>query len=1013
MRFFKDIVLALALLAFACGTCIAGDPAFKINVEVKEFRLDNGMLFLVVERPTVPEVACRVAIRAGSALENAGSTGVAHMLEHMMFKGTKNFGTLDVKKDLELQERIEAAYQVILAEERRRSPDPALIRSKRAEMERLRLEVQKIFVPNAFSSQVCKNGAVGVNAFTSKDQTQYTMSVPSDMLEQWFSIVSEQLFEPSWREFYVEKEVVQREWAFRYINSPQGASWLDLNATAYTAHPYRNPTIGWKSDMEKYSTMKARKFHGRYYTPTNAVCVLVGHVTVEEAKRLAGIYFARYPGGKPATEEVTGEPPQSGPRKRIRFLKGARTPLVRIGFHAARMGSDDFFALDAMTMVLTGGRSARMTKDIINKGLAMRAWAHNPDNRYGGMVILGGSPNEPPQPPDIGLNDEERAEAYIEACERFEEILLNEIRKLRDKPVSRREIERIKRLGRREFMDRMRSNEDLASSLATFEVQVGWRYLKSYPDRMEEVTPEDIMRVAKKYLRVEDRTSVYVIPGGKPEHPPARYSEVRSVQGSTGARLIATDMLTNNSIYPTPVGWRHPLSFVRIPEKIEYPKAETVYVKGATVFYLPDKEFPLVDLMILVKAGAVDLPESYIGLSGLINGCIIRGGTERHTPSELAAVLDENAIRLSFLVGEEETVIRLSVMKEDWDKGLELLSDVLVRPGFDSDVFEIVKKENLTALGRQGGNARSVLMREANIRHFKGHPYGRDPLRGIETIPGISRDDLKDFLKKYVVCSNMVAAVSGDIEKAEVVKGLESLFRTLPDSVPPQRELEDPVRTPPILALIHKPGQVQSQVGMYMPGIKRTDPDYWKLDLLMNIFGGGDSLLYTRLRDDLGLIYAAWFYQTFKWRAGMLVGYIGCKGDKTGQAILETVEIMRALQGNVPEKEMERKRMDVLNSFVFNVDTPTELAEVYARYHLRGEPLDTLGRIQDAYIGADRRSLGRLAEKFLDPGRLQVFVVGDKTAVVKKQGGLEVTLEQDLISLAKSLGLPYREIKLR
>jgi predicted Zn-dependent peptidase len=172
----------------------------------------------------------------------------------MMFKGTKNFGTLDFKKDEELQKRIEAAYQAVVAEKNKRNPDQELIHVKLAEMEKLRLEVQKSYVPQAFSSQLGRNGAVSVNAFTGRDQTQYMMSVPSDMIEQWFSIVSEQLFEPSWREFYVEKEVVQREWAYRYINDPEGAAWLDLNATAYTAHPYRNPVIGWKSDIEKFST---------------------------------------------------------------------------------------------------------------------------------------------------------------------------------------------------------------------------------------------------------------------------------------------------------------------------------------------------------------------------------------------------------------------------------------------------------------------------------------------------------------------------------------------------------------------------------------------------------------------------------------------------------------------------------------------------------------------------------------------------------------------------------------
>ncbi len=345
------VLLTLLFLVTVSIPSFARDSSSGINLHVKEFTLKNGMLFLVVERHTTPQIACHLSIRAGSALEEAGKTGIAHMLEHMMFKGTKNFGTMDPGRDQALQDQIEAAYQVVLSEERKRRPDRSLIQAKRKEMERLRLEVQKIYVPQAFSSQLGKNGAVRVNAFTSKDETQYFMSVPSDMVEQWFSIVSEQLFEPAWREFYVEKEVIQREWAFRYVNNPDGAAWLDLHATAYTAHPYRNPTIGWKSDMERFSTKEAVRFHNDYYHPANAVAVLVGDISLEKAKQLAEVYFERYPAGKAAPETVTQEPPQSGPRKTVRFLKGARTPSVLIGFHGARMGTREFDALDALSMV--------------------------------------------------------------------------------------------------------------------------------------------------------------------------------------------------------------------------------------------------------------------------------------------------------------------------------------------------------------------------------------------------------------------------------------------------------------------------------------------------------------------------------------------------------------------------------------------------------------------------------------------------------------------------------------
>lgn len=1012
MRSYKLIFLTIMLLV-SSGHALAEDSTYEFNLDVKEFQLENGMQFLVVERPATPQVAVRLAIRAGSALEETGKTGIAHLLEHMMFKGTKNFGSLDYKKDEQLQAGIEAAYQTVLEEQRKRNPDQALTEKKRAEMNDLRTEVQKIYVPQVFSSQLGRNGAVGVNAFTSKDQTQYVASVPSDMLEQWFSIVSEQLFEPAWREFYVEKEVIQREWAFRYTNDPNGAAWLDLNTAAYTAHPYRNPTIGWKSDMEKYSTRDAIRFHKTFYNPSNAVCVLVGDITLEKARQLAEIYFIRYPAGERAPEKVTREPVQQGPRQSIRYLKGARTPLVRIGFHSASMGTKDFYALDAMTMILSHGRSARMTQNIIYKGLAQGAWAYNPDYRYTGMIILGGSPNEPGMVKKEGVGEEEKRLAYLKACQELEELLLSEVEKMKTEPVSDRELQRIKKLNQRDFIDRMRSNESLAGTLATLEIQAGWRYLMNYLEKLDTITPEDIRQAANRYIQTDNKTSVYVIPGDRPDRPPESYSEVRSITGGSAVQTDRPYDFSNVSNYPTPVDWKHPLSFQRHPEKIEYPSAHSLDIDKSKVFYLPDRELPLVDLTLLVKAGSVDVAESKIGLTNLLNGSIIRGGTENHSPAELARVLDENAIRIGVSVGEEDTVIQLSVLKEDWQVGLSLLQEVLTRPGFDPGVLEIVKTQALTGLKRQGGNAQAIAGREREIWHFKGHPYGRDPLAGMQTIPTISSADLKRFLREYMVSSNLVAAVAGDIDKKDVIAGLSHFFKALPQTRAPVRNLTDPAETQPVLALIHKPGQVQSQIAMSLPSVKRTHPDYWKINLLMSIFGGNDSLMYTRLRDDLGLVYSAGFFETYKWSAGILIGYIGCKGDKTVPALAETIKIMNSLHRDVPRQELEQKRLDALNSFVFNVDTPADLVEVYARYFMRNEPLDTLGKIQDAFFNADRDDLQQLAREYLDPQKIQIFVVGDKLTKVKNDSGDELTLEMHLMQLAQSLGLPYQELELR
>jgi predicted Zn-dependent peptidase len=238
----------------------------------------------------------------------------------------------------------------------------------------------------------------------------------------------------------------------------------------------------------------------------------------------------------------------------------------------------------------------------------------------------------------------------------------------------------------------------------------------------------------------------------------------------------------------------------------------------------------------------------------------------------------------------------------------------------------------------------------------------------------------------------MTVAIAGDIDKDKIIAGLKPFFQAFPETRAPQRKLKDPAITSPVLALVNKPGQVQSQpaitspvlalvnkpgqvqsqIILSLPANKRSHPDYWKTSLLMNIFGGNDSLMYKRLRDDLGLVYSAGFFQTYKWQAGQLLGYIGCKGDQTGAAIIETIKVMDALRKDIPERELELKRLDALNSFVFNVDTKSELVDVYGRYHLRKEPLDTLEKI-------------RLPENCLTPPKSKFWLWQIKTSRCRRQ----------------------------
>ena len=976
----------------------------NIPLNIKEFHLDNGMQFIILEQHVVPQVACRLAIRAGSALEEAGKTGIAHMLEHMMFKGTKNFGTTDLKQDEELQRKIDDAYLIISREQLSRNPNKALIKEKTSEILKLRDEVQKIFVPKALSAQLNRNGAIEVNAFTSTDQTQYTASVPSDMLEQWFSIMSEQLFEPSWREFYIEKEIVQREWDYRYVNNPNGVAWLELFSNAYAAHPYHNPVIGWKSDMEKYSTEDAIRFHSRYYTPENAVAVFVGDITESEVRRLAGIYFARYPGkNSPAPEAVTKEPEQNGSRHRIRMLKGAKTPLIRLGFHGVPMDHKDFHALDMLTMILSSGRGAIYTQNIVNKGLAVEAWAYHPDNRYGGLIILGGVPNDPGQ--NASKSD------YIKACEDLEGMLLSEVFAIAENGINKEDLGRVLTLARFDFLNSLRSNESMASMLATSEIQTGWKYILNYQGNLSKVTADDIKRVANEYFKKNGITSVYVIPGGEPEAPVIEYSEIRSARPDINAGISSSNSDFNNiSQYPTPEQWKHPLSFNRKPEKIIYPEADSFDINGVKVFFMPSKDLPLIDLSILVKAGNVDVSLEKQGLEMILEEALLLGGSADMSHEKLAEFLDSNAISIDFSIGTESSSINMSVLKEKWFAGANILRDIISKPVFEEKIVDVLKLRNISKLNRQNENAASIARREAMVARYEGHPYGRNPLNGLNTIPNITRQDLFSFMDEYFVPSNMVIAISGDITRQDAEEAVSAILNDLPKKSAPDRTMENPPETPPKLILINKPGQVQSQIVFTMPGVKRENPEFWYIALLANIFGGSDSLMYTRLRDDLGLVYAAYFYQSWLWQSGLLNGYIGCKADQTVKALAETISLMNQIATGVPDDLLELKRLDVLNSFVFNVDTPHSLVKTYAGYFMRKESMYMLSQIQDFYMNADKETLTALAKEYLTTNHMQIIVVCDETIPVWGEG--KTSLRSALEKFAESQNLSFLEIVL-
>ncbi|MCX6357750.1 MAG: insulinase family protein, partial [Candidatus Aureabacteria bacterium] len=240
--------IALALVLILTRSAPAADNPLRLDVI--EHRLPNGLTLLILEHRQAPIVACALVYRVGSVNEEIGATGITHLLEHMMFKGTESVGTRDFRREKPLLDTIQNLREQLASLEDRTPPDPAREKRLREEIEKAERDAGAFAVQNELWKLYTRHGATRLNAFTGRDRTVYVCSLPANRLELWMQLESDRMQHAVFREFYRERDVVLEERRLSVEDSPEGAFDEALQATAFIAHPYRWPVIGWKSDLE-------------------------------------------------------------------------------------------------------------------------------------------------------------------------------------------------------------------------------------------------------------------------------------------------------------------------------------------------------------------------------------------------------------------------------------------------------------------------------------------------------------------------------------------------------------------------------------------------------------------------------------------------------------------------------------------------------------------------------------------------------------------------------------------
>ena len=466
----------------------------RVIQQITEFTLDNGLQFIVLENHEAPVVSFVTYANVGGVDEPNGQTGVAHFLEHLAFKGTKQIGTTNYRAEAKELDKLDKIFERI--KQAQESGDEAQVARLAEEFAAAQAAASEYVQQNKYGEIVDTAGGVGLNAATSADYTSYFYSFPANKLELWMSLESERFLEPVFREFYKEKQVILEERRMRTDNSPIGKMIEEFLDTAYDVHPYKRPVIGYQSDINNLTRDNVRKFFQAYYSPNNITIAIAGDVYPDEVQELAQTYFGRFKAqSKPATVTAV-EPPQTETREvTVNFPS---QPWYLEGYHIPALSDPDYIVYEVISELLSSGRTSRLYKSLVEEqqvALSAQGFSGFPGDKYPNLLLVYALTSP-------GTSVEELGTA-----------LRAEIERLKTESVKPEELEQVKTQLKAGLLRTLDSNMGMARQLAEYEAKTGdWRNMFEELTKLEAITPQDIQRVARATFTEENRTVGRLLP---------------------------------------------------------------------------------------------------------------------------------------------------------------------------------------------------------------------------------------------------------------------------------------------------------------------------------------------------------------------------------------------------------------------------------------------------------------------------------------------------------------------
>lgn len=874
-------------------------------------RLSNGLLVLTKEVHAAPVVQVMVFYKVGARNESVGKTGVSHLLEHMMFKGTKTLKPGEIDRQFDL-----------------------------------------VGAPN--------------NAWTSEDMTAYHETLAANRLELALKIEADRMvnatFDPA--EHKREMTVVRSELEGGE-NSPDTLLYQAVLASAFQAHPYRWPVIGWRADVENVSRDEMYAYYKNWYAPNNAILVLVGDFDTNKTLGLVRQHFGKIPARPVNRNFITPEPPQRGER-RVEVRREGTTPRTLLAYHVPRFGHPDYYALDVLSTILSGGRSARLSQSLVETGIATSAYAYNADHADPFLMILGATAQQKKTATDL------------------EKALLADVDKLQTDLVTNAELARAQNQIEASFTFERDSIPDQAQTLGRYAVWGDWRYSDRYLSQVKKVTAVEVQRVAKKYLGAENRTVGHFVPTSAPSDPspPAREAASQGI-----ARYKPTQ--AGKATLFSPRSMRGPVKPGVAPRPVRGntktpPATRVVLPNGLVVLVQPNRANATVSVSgsILSAGNAVESMDKP-GLAAFTAGMLQRG-TEKRTSLQIAEAMEEVGASVEISSGAEYLSFAGRSLRKDFARLLDVLSDQLRHPKFPADQMEKLKTETLSVLAQEAEDPSARAARAfSGAVYPPNHPYWTPSVEAqIGAVQGFKQSDLQAFHTTHYGPNTMILVVVGDVDPEAAVGLVKQYFADWERKqglaspiIPPTPSQNQAKRL--VIPLPDK-SQVDVVYG-YATGIARSAPDFYAVRILNWVLGGGSfgSRLMANLRDKQGLVYGVYSDFEAGLGAGPFTVAFGTNPSNADKAVAEMQQQIGRLQtqGITPD-ELTRAKNFITGSYPIRLATNAGVAQQLLAAEVFQLGLDYPSRYAALYNAVTLQEVNAAARKYLDPERGTLVLAG-------------------------------------